>query len=68
ERVDRATALGLYLGEPADPGVRARRVEVGAPADLCLLASPLPEALTETDAARVRATVIGGELVHQARG
>ncbi|MDB5445164.1 MAG: amidohydrolase [Phenylobacterium sp.] len=68
ERVDRATALGLYLGEPADPGGRARRVEVGAQADLCLLSGPLREALAEPDAARVRATVISGELVHEALG
>lgn len=66
ERVDPATALNLYLGEAAAPGGRARRVEVGARADLCLLATPLAEALAEPAAERVRATIIGGEVVFAA--
>jgi predicted amidohydrolase YtcJ len=66
ERVDPLTALNLYLGEAAAPGGPPRRIEVGAAADLCLLASPLAEALAEPSAERVRATIIGGVLVFAA--
>ncbi|HKR89949.1 MAG TPA: amidohydrolase family protein, partial [Phenylobacterium sp.] len=66
ERVDAATALGLYLGAQADPGGPRRRIEIGGRADLCLLASPLAEALAEPDAGQVRATLIGGQVVFAA--
>jgi predicted amidohydrolase YtcJ len=48
ERITPEAALHLYIGE--------RRVEVGAPADLCLLTVPLRDALAELDAGLVRAT------------
>ena len=64
ERVDAADALALYLGAAGDPGGPARRVEVGAPADLCLLNVPLAEVLAEPAAELVRATFIGGGLVY----
>ncbi len=37
ERIDAAEALALYVGPADDPGGPPRRVETGAPADLCLL-------------------------------
>jgi predicted amidohydrolase YtcJ len=66
ERVSPAEALGLYLGDPAAPGGPARRVSVGAPADLCLLATQLHETLAAPSAEQVRATFIGGRMVHNA--
>ena len=64
EAVDPATALGWYLADPLDPGGPPRRVEVGSPADLCLLDGPLADALAEPDAERVRHTWVAGRLVH----
>lgn len=63
EAVDAAAALGLYLGDPADPGGPPRRVAVGAAADLALLDAPLREVLAEPAAGHVRATFIGGARV-----
>jgi predicted amidohydrolase YtcJ len=65
ERVAASTALGLYLGPRGSPGAAPRRVEPGAPADLCLLDSPLAEALAAPSAERVRATFVAGEMVYQ---
>jgi predicted amidohydrolase YtcJ len=53
-------ALGLYLGSLEDPGGPRRRVEVGAPADLCLLETGWAEARTALDAGLVRATFCDG--------
>jgi len=64
ERLDPARALGLYLDDPALPGRRPRRVAVGEPADLCLLDVPLVQALAAPSSERVRATLVGGRLVH----
>ncbi len=58
ERVSPAAALALYLG--ATPSGPARRVVVGAPADLCLLDAPLRDVLAQPSADRVRATVVAG--------
>lgn len=63
EAVDAATALSLYLGEPADPGGPPRRVAVGTAADLVLLDAPLADVLASPSAGRVRATFIGGAPV-----
>ncbi len=63
ERVDARTALGWYLTDPTDPGGALRRVEPGAPADLCLLDVPLGEMLAAPDAAHVHATWIDGVMV-----
>lgn len=64
ERVDARTALGWFLSSPTDPGGPPRRVEVGAPADLCLLDVPLAEMLADPDASHVRCTWIDGVMVH----
>lgn len=63
ERVSAAEALSLYLGDPALPGGAPRRVQAGAPADLCLLKAPLAEALDAPAAELVGATLIGGRVV-----
>jgi predicted amidohydrolase YtcJ len=60
ERLTPRRALDLYLTRPAEPGGPARRVEVGAPADLCLKCDPHDVVLDEQDSAGVAATVIGG--------
>jgi len=62
ERVSPARALGLWLGHPNDPGGRSRKVEVGAPADLCLMKAPLAEALDALSGELVAATLVGGDL------
>jgi hypothetical protein len=61
------TAVAMYMGTASDPGGPPRRVEVGAPADLCLLKAPLAEALANASAELVRATFIGGDMVFNAR-
>jgi predicted amidohydrolase YtcJ len=53
-------ALALYLTPLADPGGRLRRVEPGAPADLCLLSDPWSVARGNLDASDVRAAYVGG--------
>ena len=60
ERVDVATALAGYLSGPAQPGGPPRTVEIGAPADLVLLATGWRDALAAPSADLVRRTLIGG--------
>jgi len=64
ERVSAAEALALYLGAPTAPGGPATRIEVGMPADLCLLGAPLRDVLAAPSAEHVRATFIAGSLVY----
>ncbi|HEX9995495.1 MAG TPA: amidohydrolase family protein [Acidimicrobiales bacterium] len=64
ERLDPAAALALFLG-PAEAPAEPRRVEPGAPGDLCVLAAPLAEVLADPAAARVAATAVAGEVVHR---
>ena len=64
ERITPRAALNLFLGPFEDPGGAPRRVQVGAPADLCLLHVPLDTALARPDAAHVAATLVGGEFIH----
>jgi len=66
ERVASATALALYLADPAAPGGAPRKVAPGVPADLCLLRAPLAAALREPSAGQVRMTLVGGEAIHGA--
>jgi predicted amidohydrolase YtcJ len=62
ERLDARRALDLFLGPPSSPGGPPRRIVPGAPADLCLLAAPLEEALRSPSAALVVATIRAGHL------
>ena len=55
-------ALALFTTPPEEPGGQPRRVEVGAPADLCLLARPWSEAREELSSEHVAATLRNGEL------
>jgi predicted amidohydrolase YtcJ len=57
-----ASALGLFLSPLQHPGGPARRVEVGAPADLCLLTVPMKECLLDPSSQHVAATIIGGSI------
>ncbi|MCW2508036.1 MAG: hypothetical protein JWP68_1184 [Modestobacter sp.] len=57
-------ALRLLSGSAADPA-RPRRVEPGAPADLCLLDGALDDVLSAPSAERVRTTVVAGRVVHE---
>lgn len=60
ERVSSATVLDGMLRPLADPTAPARRVQVGAPADLLLLDGTLAEVLAEPDADRVVITLLRG--------
>ena len=65
EEVTAVQGLELFLGRPdcpADP----RRVEVGAVADLCVLAEPLVAVLASHEDPVVLATVVNGSVVHRA--
>lgn len=64
ERIAASSALRMFLTSADDPGGRARRVEPGAPADLCLLRVSLSVALRSPDAAHVRSTWVGGRVAH----
>lgn len=63
DRVSVKTAIAGYLTAPDEPGGRARRVRVGAPADLCLLQVPLADAIQNPCHELVAATVAAGKLV-----
>ena len=63
ERIDRRAALRLFLTDPSDPGGVVRTLEVGAPADLCVLDRPWQAALN-TLRPSVVATIVGGRIVH----
>lgn len=60
ERIAARRALDLYLTPLDDPAGPPRRLAVGAPADLCLLAEPLRVALADPAAVTVRATFRAG--------
>jgi predicted amidohydrolase YtcJ len=61
-------ALGLFLGDPDDPGGAARRVTIGAPADLCLLDRGWAAARADLGALGVRVTLVAGEIAAGSRG
>jgi predicted amidohydrolase YtcJ len=67
ERVSPRDALGLFLGGLDAPGGGVGRVAPGAAADLCLLKTPLNEALEALSADLVAAIFVGGRLAHEAR-
>ena len=58
-------AIALYLQDPLDL-TRERRIEPGAPADLCLLDRCWASARGNLSAGAVRATWISGKLIHDA--
>ncbi len=62
ERITAADALGLFLGDPREPG-RQREIVAGLPADVCLLRGPLAAVLADLDADAVAMTVIAGRVV-----
>jgi predicted amidohydrolase YtcJ len=53
EAVSPEQALALFLAPLHDPGGHPRRVAVGAPADLCVLDRPWPEARYDLAGVRV---------------
>ena len=63
EVVTARRALDLFRSDPRSPGGAPRRVAPGAPADLCLLATPLEVALADPASAEVAATIRGGTVV-----
>jgi len=67
ERLEARRALDLFLGSADAPGGPPRRIAPGAPADLCLLAVPLDEALEAPSAAFVAATIRAGRLTTPTR-
>jgi len=56
-------ALNMFLADPHELS-RVRRIEVGAAADLCLLAQDWSTLRSDIGSADVRATIIGGKLVY----
>jgi predicted amidohydrolase YtcJ len=56
-------ALALFTSRAEAPGGAPRRLQPGAPADLCLLDRPWQSARTTLSAEHVRATLCDGELV-----
>lgn len=65
EAVSPERALALFLTPLASPGGEPRRVEVGAPADLCLLDGPLSQVLEAPSSSSVMLTIIGGTVRHE---
>lgn len=65
EAVTPQRALELFLGRPEQPGGPPRRVEVEAPADLCVLKVPLSDARNHLHPDIVAATVVGGVVVSE---
>jgi predicted amidohydrolase YtcJ len=62
EAVSAERALAGFLSSPERPGGPARRIEVGAQADLVLLDRPRAEALATPSREYVTSTVIGGRI------
>jgi predicted amidohydrolase YtcJ len=63
EGLDPQRALGLFLGTAADPGGPSRRIEPGAPGDLCVLDRPRREAFADLAAVEVTASFVAGAVV-----
>jgi predicted amidohydrolase YtcJ len=59
ERVTPRQALALYVSNPS--------IQVGEPADLCLLPAPLDAALEDLAAVRPALTLVGGQVAHHMR-
>jgi predicted amidohydrolase YtcJ len=65
ECISARTALTMFFGFPGEPA-RARTVEPGEPADLCLLRVPPEAALAELDTGMVAATIVDGQFTYLA--
>src|SRR5262249_21298048 len=65
ECVSARMALMMYFGSASQP-TRARAVEPGEPADLCVLTAPPEVALAELDADMVAATIVDGQFTYLA--
>jgi predicted amidohydrolase YtcJ len=63
EAVSPARAIGLFLGEPAAPGIQ-RLVAPGRPADLALLRAGPREVLRSLASDLVAATFVGGKVIY----
>jgi predicted amidohydrolase YtcJ len=63
ERLDPERALALFTSAPHAPGAPPRRIELGAPADLCLLDRPWHRARSELSSLLVAATIRGGSIL-----
>jgi predicted amidohydrolase YtcJ len=59
-------ALALFTSDPATPGGAPRRVEMGAPADLCLLDQPWAEMRRDLSGVRVAVTLKAGHPIWRA--
>jgi len=66
ERLGAAEALNLFLGRSDDPGGPPRRIGVGEPADLCLLAGSWRD-LVGVDTDPVLMTICRGQIIHADR-
>ena len=62
ECVSAREALTMFFGKAHQPVVH-RTVEPGQPGDLCVLAAPPTEVLSELDSSMVAATIVGGDVV-----
>jgi predicted amidohydrolase YtcJ len=62
ERITARQALELFLSPLDAPSGPPRVVDVGVPADLCVLATPLTDALAAPREVRIAATIRDGEL------
>ncbi|MEZ5708088.1 MAG: amidohydrolase family protein [Blastomonas sp.] len=65
EAMDSGNALDLYL-HPFDMAPGTRRIEVGAPASLCIARTGWDDLLAEPSADHVAATLVDGKIVHKA--
>lgn len=65
ESVTPEQALNMYLSMPEVPGGPSRTIDVGSPADLCLLRKPLDAALCDLTSENVSMTIIEGEIVFE---
>lgn len=63
EALSPTEALALFTGDANDPGGTARRIEGGAPADLCLLDRSWEAALDDLAAVGVDATIKDGQAI-----
>jgi predicted amidohydrolase YtcJ len=63
ERVAASTVLNGFLSPADEPGGPPRRIVPGAPADLCLLGTPLATALAEPSAELVSVVVRAGRVL-----